>query len=122
MTEFQHIDFQTYTAVQEAITVLTEVDKLPFSVSKMGSGLAAACAARLRELAETPVSDEDNTPSVDSIRAVCDKITDMLQVLNWAWEAQRVVADVYDYTIGEAVDVLETVTRVALDPNPDNKN
>ena len=122
MTDFQSIDFQTYTAVQEAITVLEEMDNLPFSVSKMGSGLAAAYAARLRELAETPVSDEDNTPSIDSIRAVCDKITDMLQALNWVWEAQRVVADVYDYTIGEAVDVLETVTRVALDPNPDNKN
>nr|DAV25708.1 MAG TPA: hypothetical protein [Caudoviricetes sp.] len=77
MTEFQHIDFQTYTAVQEAITVLEDMDKLPFRVSKMGSGLAAAYAARLRELAETPVSDEDNTPSIDSIRAVCGKITDM---------------------------------------------
>lgn len=122
MTEFQHIDFQTYTAVQEAITVLTEVDKLPFRVSKMGSGLAAAYAARLRELAETPVSDEDNTPSIDSIKAVCDKITDMLQVLNWAWEVQRIIADVYDYTIDEAEGVLEAVIRVALDPNPDNKN
>lgn len=48
MTEFQHIDFQTYTAVQEAITVLTEVDKLPYTVSKMGQGLGAAYAARVR--------------------------------------------------------------------------
>ena len=122
MTEFQHIDFQTYTAVQEAIVALTEVDKLPFRVSKMGSGLAAAYAARLRELAETSVSDEDNTPSIDSIRAVCGKITDMLQVLKWMWETLLVVADAYDYTIREAIDALETVVRVALDPNPDNKN
>lgn len=122
MTEFQHIDFQTYTAVQAAITVLEDVDHSPFSVSKMGHGLGAAYAARLRELAETPVSDEDNTPSIASIRIVCDKITEMLHVLNWAWETQRIVADVYDYAIGEAVDALEAVNRVALDPNPDNKN
>lgn len=122
MTEFQHIDFQTYTAVQEAIAVLTEVDKLPFRVSKMGSGLAAAYAARLRELTETPVSDEDNTPSIDNIKAVCDKITDMLRALKWMWETLLVVADAYDYTIREAIDALETVVRVALEPNPDNKN
>lgn len=122
MTDFQHIDFQTYTAVQEAITVLEDMDNLPFRVSKMGSGLAAAYAARLRELAETPVSDGDNTPSIDSIRAVCGKITDMQQVLKWTWETLLVVADAYDYTIREAIDVLETVVRVALDPNPDNKN
>lgn len=107
MTEFQHIDFQTYTAVQEAITVLEDMDKLPFRVSKMGSGLAAAYAARLRELAETPVSDEDNTPSIDSIRKVCGKITDMLQVLKWTWETLLVVADAYDYTIREAIDAME---------------
>lgn len=122
MTEFQHIDFQTYTAVQEAITALEDMDKLPYRVSKMGSGLAAAYAARLRELAETPVSGEDNTPSIDSIRAVCDKITDMQQVLKWTWETLLVVADAYDYTIREAIDVLATVVRVALEPNPDNKN
>lgn len=122
MTEFQHIDFQTYTAVQEAISVLEDMDNLPFSVSKMGSGLAAAYAARLRELAATPVSDEDNTPSIASIRTVCDKITEMLHVLNWAWEAQRIIADVYDYAIDEAEGVLQAVIRVALDPNPDNKN
>lgn len=122
MTEFQHIDFQTYTAVQEAITVLENMDNLPFSVSKMGSGLAAAYAARLRELAETPVSDEDNTPSIASIRTVCDKITEMLHALNWAWEAQRIIADVYDYAIDEAEGVLQAVIRVALAPNPDNKN
>lgn len=122
MTEFQHIDFQTYTALQEAITLLEDMNTLPFSVSKMGSGLAAAYAARLRELAETPVSDEDNTPSIASIRTVCDKITEMLQVLNWAWETQRIVAGVYDYTIAEAVDALEAVISVALDPNPDNRN
>lgn len=122
MTKFQHIDFQTYTAVQEAIIVLEDMDKLPFRVSKMGSGLAAAYAARLRELAETSVSGEDNTPSIDSIGAVCGKITDMLQALKWMWETLLVVADVYDYTISEAIDVLETVIRVALDPNPDNKN
>lgn len=122
MTEFQHIDFQTYTAIQDAITALEEMDNLHFSVSKMGSGLAAAYAARLRELAETPVSDEDNTPSAASIKAVCDRVTDMLQVLNWVWEAQRVVADVYDLPVADAIDALETVVRVALEPNPDNKN
>lgn len=122
MTDFQSIDFQTYTAVQDAITVLEDMDNLPFSVSKMGQGLGAAYAARVRELAETPVSDEDNTPSIASIRAVCDKITDMLQVLSWAWEVQRIVAGVYDYMVGDAIDALETVIRVALDPNPDNKN
>lgn len=122
MTEFQHVDFQTYTAVQEAITTLEEMDKLPFRVSKMGSGLAAAYAARLRELAETPVSDEDNTPSIDSTKAVCDKIADMQQLLKWTWETLLVVADAYDYTIREAIDVLATVNRVALDPNPDDKN
>lgn len=122
MTEFQHIDFQTYTAVQNVITELEDMNTLPFSVSKIGSGLAAAYAARLRELAGTPVSDEDNTPSIASIRTVCDKITEMLQVLNWAWETQRVAADVYDYAIGDAIDALTTVVRVALDPNPDNKN
>nr|DAV25709.1 MAG TPA: hypothetical protein [Caudoviricetes sp.] len=38
------------------------------------------------------------------------------------WETLLVVADAYDYTIREAIDALETVVRVALDPNPDNKN
>lgn len=46
MTEFQSIDFQTYNAVQDAITVLENVDKTPYTVSKMGQGLGAAYAAR----------------------------------------------------------------------------
>lgn len=78
MTEFQHIDFQTYTAVQEAITVLEEMDNLPYSVSKMGHGLAAPYAARLRELAETDVDDENMEPSHAKIVEVCDHIYDMV--------------------------------------------
>lgn len=51
MTDFQSIDFQTYEAVQDAIMVLENVDKTPYTVSLMGEGLGAAYAARLRELA-----------------------------------------------------------------------
>lgn len=121
MIEFQHIDFQTYTAVQEAITVLEDIDKSPYSATKMGHGLAAAYAARLRELAETPVDNEDNAPPIDSTRAVCDKISGMLRILKWIWAMQRVAEDSNDSQACKAVDALETVVRVALDPNPDNK-
>lgn len=85
MTEFQHIDFQTYTAVQEAIIVLEDMDKLPFRVSKMGSGLAAAYAARLRELATVDVDGEDGELSYEKIVTVCNQIYDMVQVLKWMW-------------------------------------
>nr|DAR31543.1 MAG TPA: hypothetical protein [Caudoviricetes sp.] len=122
MTEFQAIDFQTYQAVQEAITVLENVDKTPYTVSKMGQGLGAAYAARVRELATVDVDGENGELSYEKIAAVCDQITDMVQALKWMWETQLVVADAYDYPVAGAIGVLETVIRVALDPNPDNKN
>lgn len=121
MIEFQHIDFQTYTAIQDAITVLENVDKMPYSVSKMGQGLGAAYAARLRELAATNVDDEKMELSHAKIVAVCDEICDMVRVLKWIWGTRCRVEEVEDKNIREAVNALETVARVALEPNPDNK-
>ena len=115
MTEFQHIDFQTYTAVQEAITVLTEVDKLPFRVSKMGSGLAAAYAARVRELATVDVDGEDGELSYEKIVTVCNQIYDMVQVLKWMWGTRCRVEEVEDSHIREAVSALENIETVAFE-------
>lgn len=115
MTEFQHIDFQTYTAVQEAITVLTEVDKLPYTVSKMGQGLGAAYAARVRELAAVDVDGEDGELSYEKIAAACDQITDMVQALKWMWGTRCRVEEVEDSHIREAVSALENIETVAFE-------
>lgn len=115
MTEFQHIDFQTYTAVQEAIVVLTEVNKLPYSVSKMGQGLGAAYAARVRELATVDVDGEDGELSYEKIAAVCDQITDMVQALKWMWGTRCRVEEVEDSHIREAVSALENIETVAFE-------
>lgn len=122
MTEFQAIDFQTYQAVQEAITVLENVNKMPYSVSRMGGGLGAAYAARLRELAATNVDNDENELSIEKIKAVCDQITGMVRLIKWIYLVRGTVSDINDSWIHEAVTALETVTRVALDPNPNDKN
>lgn len=121
MIEFQHIDLQTYTAVQDAITVLESVNETSYAVSKMGQGLGAAYAARLREVAATNVDDEKMELSHAKIVAVCDEIFDMVRVLKWIWGTRARIEEVEDKHIREAVDALETVARVALEPNPDNK-
>lgn len=115
MTEFQSIDFQTYNAVQDAITVLENVDKTPYTVSKMGQGLGAAYAARLRELATVDVDGEDGELSYEKIVTVCDQITDMVQVLKWFREAQHSIAGVDDSQIREAVEALKNIEQVAFE-------
>lgn len=115
MTEFQSIDFQTYNAVQDAITVLENADKTPYTVSKMGEGLGAAYAARLRELAETDVDDENMELSHAKIVAVCDEIYDMVRLLKWIWVMQRDNERVRDNQVLEAVTVLENIEQVAFE-------
>lgn len=115
MTEFQSIDFQTYTAVQEAITVLENVNKVPYTVSKMGEGLGAAYAARLRELAETDVDDENMELSNAKIVEVCDHIHDMVRVLKWIWGTRARGEEVEDKHIREAVEALENIEQVAFE-------
>lgn len=114
MTDFQTIDFPTYTAVQEAITLLEDIDKMPYTVSKMGHGLAAAYAARLRELAETDVDDENMELSHAKIVEVCDHIYDMVQVLKWIWGTRARVEEIEDSRIREAVEALENIEQVAF--------
>ena len=115
MTDFQTIDFPTYTAVQEAITVLENVNKADYTVSKMGQGLGAAYAARLRELAAVDVDGEDGELSYAKIVTVCNQIYDMVQVLKWMWGARRRVEDVEDSHIREAVEALENIETVAFE-------
>lgn len=115
MTEFQSIDFRTYTAVQDAITVLENADKTPYAVSKMGEGLGAAYAARLRELAETDVDDENMELSYAKIVTVCDQITDMVQVLKWIWGTRARVEEIDDSQIREAVSALQNIEQVAFE-------
>ena len=115
MTDFQSIDFQTYQAVQDAITVLENVDKTPYTVSKMGEGLGAAYAARLRELAETDVDDENMELSHAKIVEVCDHIYNMVQVLKWIWETRARVEEIDDSQIREAVEALKNIEQVAFE-------
>lgn len=115
MTEFQAIDFQTYEAVQDAITVLENADKTPYAVSKMGQGLGAAYAARLRELATVDVGGEDGELSYEKIVTVCDQITDMVQVLKWMWGARWRVEEVEDNRIREAVSALQNIEQVVFE-------
>lgn len=114
MTEFQTIDFQTYQAVQEAITVLEDMDKVPYTVSKMGHGLGAAYAARVRELAAVDVDGEDGELSHAKIVEVCDHIYDMVQVLKWMWGTRCRVEEVEDSYIREAVKALENIEQVVF--------
>jgi hypothetical protein len=115
MTEFQTIDFQTYQAVQDAITVLENVDQTPYAVSKMGQGLGAAYAARLRELATVDVDGEDGELSYEKIVAVCDQITDMVQLLKWMWGARWRAEEVEDSRIREAVSALQNIETVVFE-------
>lgn len=115
MTDFQSIDFQTYNAVQDAITVLENVDKTPYAVSLMGEGLGAAYAARLRELATVDVDGEDGELSYAKIVKVCDHIYDMGQVLKWIWETRRNVEKVDDRQIREAAEVLKNIEQVVFE-------
>lgn len=115
MTEFQAIDFQTYQAVQDAITVLENVDKTPYTVSKMGQGLGAAYAARVRELAAVDVDGEDGELSYEKIVTVCNQIYDMVQVLKWMWGTRCRVEEVEDSHIREAVDALQNIETVAFE-------
>ena len=114
MTDFQSIDFPTYTAVQEAITVLENVDKTPYTVSKMGHGLGAAYAARLRELATVDVDGEDGELSNAKIVEVCDHIYNMVQVLKWIWGTRARVEEIEDSHIREAVKALENIEQVVF--------
>lgn len=115
MTEFQHVDFQTYTAVQEAITVLENVNKADYTVSKMGQGLGAAYAARVRELATVDVDGEDGELSYEKIVTVCNQIYDMVQVLKWMWGTRCRVEYVEDSRIREVVSALENIETVAFE-------
>lgn len=115
MTEFQSIDFQTYNAVQDAITVLENVDQTPYPVSLMGEGLGAAYAARLRELAATDMDDENMELSDAKIVEVCDHIYDMVQVLKWIWETRHNVEGIDDRQIREAVEALKNIEQVAFE-------
>ena len=115
MIEFQTIDFQTYQAVQDAITVLENVNKADYTVSKMGQGLGAAYAARVRELAAVDVDGEDGELSYEKIAAVCDQITDMVQALKWMWGTRCRVEEVEDSHIREAVSALENIETVAFE-------
>ena len=115
MTDFQSIDFQTYNAVQDAITVLENVDKTPYTVSKMGEGLGAAYAARLRELAETDVDDENMELSHAKIVEVCDHIYDMGQVLKWILETRARIEEIDDSQIREAAEALKNIEQVVFE-------
>lgn len=115
MTDFQSIDFQTYTAVQDAITVLESVNETSYTVSKMGQGLGAAYAARLRELAETDVDDENRELSDAKIVEVCAHIYDMVRLLKWIWETRRNVEKVDDHQIREVVEALKNIEQVAFE-------
>lgn len=115
MTDFQSIGFQTYNAVQDAITVLENVDQTPYPVSLMGEGLGAAYAARLRELAETSVDDENMELSNAKIVEVCDHIYDMVRVLKWIWVMRRDNERANDYQVLEAVKALENIEQVAFE-------
>lgn len=115
MTGFQSIDFQTYNAVQDAITVLENVDQTPYPVSLMGEGLGAAYAARLRELAETNVDDENMELSHAKIVTVCDQITDMVQVLKWIWGTRVSIEEIDDSQIREAVSALQNIEQVVFE-------
>lgn len=115
MTDFQSIDFQTYNAVQDAITVLENVDQTPYTVSKMGEGLGAAYAARLRELAETDVDDENMELSHAKIVEVCDHIYDMVRVLKWIWGTRARIEEIDDSQIREAVEALKNIEQVAFE-------
>lgn len=115
MTEFQSIDFQTYNAVQDAITVLENVDQTPCTVSKMGEGLGAAYAARLRELAETNVDDENMELSHAKIVEVCDHIYNMVRVLKWIWETRCSIEEIENKQIWEAIEALKNIEQVAFE-------
>nr|DAX35021.1 MAG TPA: hypothetical protein [Caudoviricetes sp.] len=115
MTDFQSIGFQTYNAVQDAITVLENVDQTPYPVSLMGEGLGAAYAARLRELATVDVDGEDGELSYEKIVAVYDQITDMTRVLKWMLGTRWRVEEVEDIHIGEAVSALQNIETVAFE-------
>lgn len=115
MTDFQSIDFQTYEAIQDAITVLENVDQTPYTVSKMGEGLGAAYAARLRELAATDMDDENTELSDAKIVEVCDHIYDMVRVLKWIWETRRNVEGIDDSQIREAMEALKNIEQVAFE-------
>lgn len=115
MTEFQSIDFQTYNAVQDAITVLENVDQTPYTVSKIGEGLGAAYAARLRELAETDVDGENMELSYEKIVEVCDHIYNMVRVLKWIWVMRRNNERANDHQVLEAVKALENIEQVAFE-------
>lgn len=115
MTELQHIDFQTYNAVQDAITVLENVDQTPYPVSLMGEGLGAAYAARLRELAATDMDDENMELSDAKIVEICDHIYDMVRVLKWIWGTRARIEEIDDSQIREAVEALKNIEQVAFE-------
>ena len=115
MTDFQSIDFQAYQAAQDAITVLENVDKTPYAVSKTGQGLGAAYAARLCELAAVDVDGEDGELSYEKIVTVCNQIYDMVRVLKWMWGTRCRVEEVDDRRIWEAVDALQNIETVVFE-------
>lgn len=115
MTDFQSIDFQTYNAVQDAITVLENVDQTPYPVSLMGEGLGAAYAARLRELAATDMDDENMELSDAKIVEVCDHIYDLARVLKRIWEMRRSIEGIEDKQIWEAIEALKNIEQVAFE-------
>lgn len=112
MTDFQSIDFQTYEAIQDAITVLENVDQTPYTVSKIGEGLGAAYAARLRELATVDVDGEDGELSYEKIVEACDHIYDMVRVLKWIWGTRARIEEIDDSQIREAVEALKNIEQV----------
>lgn len=114
--EFRLIDFQTYTAIQEAPTVLEKAAKQPASVSKLGGGLGLMYAARLREIAETDVASP-NTGVVDDekIKATAEQLTPLIRFLCWTSNVQYTVAEVADRQVSEAIGALRRVRTVALD-------
>lgn len=119
--EFRLIDFQTYTAIQEALTVLEKAAKQPASVSKLGGGLGLMYAARLREIAETDVASP-GTGVVDEekIKTTAEQLTPIIRFLCWTGNVQYTVAEISDRQVSEAIGALKRVRTVALD-QPDTE-
>lgn len=116
MIEFRLIDFQTYTAIQDAFKVLEEASHQSFTNTILGDGGGLSYVARLYEIATTDVTNPD-TGVVDpeKIRETAKQITPLTDTLSWTNDASTLLLGKADKWGQKAVDALRNIQTVALD-------
>ena len=116
MIEFRLIDFQTYTAIQDAFNVLEEASRQAFDKTILGEGSGLSYVARLYEIATTDITNPDTgVADPKKIREAAEQITPLVNTLTWTNDASALLLGDADEWGQKAVDALKNIQTVALD-------